>query len=398
MSYKAFICYRRDDWTFARAIEHKLTEKLRADSVFLDVDDLKPSQDWKQRVEAVMADEPVVLTLITPEWNPRDGFRRKLMRSDDLVRLELEMALSKRLPIVPVHDERAPWPNAKEVPVSLASILDRNKVGISQTRFDYDTGLLADAVAELLDEAEQARKARIKEQAAEAKAKAIAKAEAEQAAQDGEASSKTGRPSGISLPRDWSRPGGRLTPGAIGQSSTPFTFPADTSVRQPFQLSSYRETPEAKREREARLEAQRERIKQARRSAPSFHQRGQYWVSVLVTLALGVAALVGAETATLAVVEMWTTLPDPPLTMAVLLVLTWVVVRSVVSGFAYWSDPEEGAKVFYTRGILGGYTLSIADYEPAGLWGPSRSPPCSPGARPGPSPGCRFTSGSGATA
>jgi hypothetical protein len=39
-----------------------------------------------------------------------------------------------------------------------------------------------------------------------------------------------------------------------------------------------------------------------------------------------------------------------------------------VSAAAYWDDPDRGAGVFYTRGLLGGYMLAIEDFEPIGLW------------------------------
>jgi hypothetical protein len=63
-----------------------------------------------------------------------------------------------------------------------------------------------------------------------------------------------------------------------------------------------------------------------------------------------------------------TDLPPAALMAVILLGASWSVVRMGTAAFAYWSDPDRGGIVFYTRGLFGGYTLWLGDYETLGLW------------------------------
>ena len=106
VGYKLFICYRRVDKDFARAIERVLGEHFGADSVFLDTDEIKGGQQWKHKVIDVLQDKPIVVTLITTHWTVRQG-KRRLLDKEDHVRFELESALEHGLLVVPVlYDPR----------------------------------------------------------------------------------------------------------------------------------------------------------------------------------------------------------------------------------------------------------------------------------------------------
>jgi len=44
----------------------------------------------------------------------------------------------------------------------------------------------------------------------------------------------------------------------------------------------------------------------------------------------------------------------------------WACARIGMGAAAYWDEPR--ARLFYLRGLLGGYTLWIEDLEPIGFW------------------------------
>lgn len=51
-----------------------------------------------------------------------------------------------------------------------------------------------------------------------------------------------------------------------------------------------------------------------------------------------------------------------------LLVGFWWLAQVLLSASAYWYDPQLGWKIFFTRGVFGGYTLFFEDYESLGIW------------------------------
>lgn len=319
MAYKIFICYRRDDKEFARSIERRLVEEFGADAVFLDVEDVGPGREWRQRVIEVIDEEPIVVTLITTKWNSRRAGRPKLLDKEDHIRFELKQALKRDLAIVPVLYEPARWPKPDQLPPSLQPILGFQNVPFSYERWDYDAGVLVKALRDILGEPPDPQP---EKQPIQVTPRPV--------------STQPGRP--------------------FGQRPTVFS------------QSMFRESPEAKKAREAALKAETERIERARAEATPFYERWAFWVAALVTLIFGGAALVGAEALARVIANIWTSLPDPPLVAGVVLVLLWAISRIVVSAAAYWYDPDRGAPVFYTRGLFGGYTLTFADYEPVGFW------------------------------
>ncbi len=67
---------------------------------------------------------PVFLALIGPEWLQAtdDACRRRLDDPDDYVRLEIETALKREVPLIPVLLGGAQMPTQDELPPSLAPL------------------------------------------------------------------------------------------------------------------------------------------------------------------------------------------------------------------------------------------------------------------------------------
>ncbi len=114
------------------------------DQIFMDIDTIAPGDDFHDVIEGAVGRCDVLLAVIGRNWvtatNP-DG-RRRLDDPDDWVRLEIEAALERRVPIVPVLVERASMPKKEELPDSMKEFARRHAVELSDTRWSFDVGRL----------------------------------------------------------------------------------------------------------------------------------------------------------------------------------------------------------------------------------------------------------------
>jgi len=144
-----FISYRRAD---ASADAGRLYDALRRrfgrENLFMDVDSLRPGEDWVDAVEAAVDGCDVLLAVIGPDWvgaTDRDGELR-LDNELDRVRLEIEAALKRSKPVIPVLVEGAAMPLSEQIPESLRPLLRRHALRVSHQTFDSDLGALVRAL------------------------------------------------------------------------------------------------------------------------------------------------------------------------------------------------------------------------------------------------------------
>ena len=107
---RIFINYRRDDSAgYAGRIHDTLASSFGTDSVFIDIDDIKPGIDYVSTIEEKIADCDVMLALIGKRWlDSQDASgRRRLDDPADFVRVEIERALARRDELRSVGLERA---------------------------------------------------------------------------------------------------------------------------------------------------------------------------------------------------------------------------------------------------------------------------------------------------
>ena len=124
-----FISYRRQD---TKAIAGRIFDRLEArfgrDAVFMDIDSIPPGVDFHEWLNENVARAAVVLVLIGHGWiDARDerGHRR-LENPNDFVRIEIEAALGRKIPVVPLLIDGAPFPRVDELPASLQPLTRRN--------------------------------------------------------------------------------------------------------------------------------------------------------------------------------------------------------------------------------------------------------------------------------
>ncbi|MBB5869053.1 WD40 repeat protein [Allocatelliglobosispora scoriae] len=119
---KIFISYRRDDSQQATSyLYESLVKRYGRDSVFMDTQSLQPGLRWRDQLQEVISRCDIVIVVIGPVWcelREAAGGRR-LDRTDDPVRVEIEMALAMAKPTMPVLIGGADLPRAEQLPESI---------------------------------------------------------------------------------------------------------------------------------------------------------------------------------------------------------------------------------------------------------------------------------------
>jgi serine/threonine protein kinase len=118
-----FISYRRKDSSAETGrIYDRLIGAFGREAIFKDVDSIPLGVNFKKHLDSIVAKCDVELVVIGPDWasDPR------LSDPNDFVRIEVESALQRDIPVVPVLVDGAAMPGADELPESLAELSLRN--------------------------------------------------------------------------------------------------------------------------------------------------------------------------------------------------------------------------------------------------------------------------------
>jgi hypothetical protein len=105
---RAFPSYRRDDTQFITSFLYGELEAATAfgpGSVFMDIDDVPPGVGFREVIDEAVSQCEFFLAIIGKQWaTPR------LQNPNDLVRLEIEAALRRQIPVTPVLVDGATMP------------------------------------------------------------------------------------------------------------------------------------------------------------------------------------------------------------------------------------------------------------------------------------------------
>jgi hypothetical protein len=157
---RIFISYRRDDSAgdAGRLADH-LHRRFGRDRVFLDIDTIDPGTDFVRVLHTSLQETAAVLVVIGPRWTSMrgsDGVPR-LESATDFVRLEVEAALGRSIPVVPVLVQGAKMPRAEDLPASLASLVTRQAATLDHAEFHDDAERLCDRLAAMIKVEEPTR-------------------------------------------------------------------------------------------------------------------------------------------------------------------------------------------------------------------------------------------------
>jgi hypothetical protein len=126
---RIFISYRRSDSAYAAAnLNDKLQEHFGRDSVFFDVDNIPLGVDFREYIGNAVGLCDVLLVIMGDHWvQSVDGQgNRRIDNPSDYVRIEIESALKRSIPIIPVLVDEAEMPSETDLPQSVQSIVFRN--------------------------------------------------------------------------------------------------------------------------------------------------------------------------------------------------------------------------------------------------------------------------------
>jgi hypothetical protein len=145
-----FISYRRSDSTdiVGRLYEH-LTSRHGAKAVFKDVDTLVPGDDFRLQIEQSLKACRVFLCIMGDQWaGPLEGQARKIDNPGDFVRIEVETALRRGIPVIPVLVRGMSMPPADFFPDSLKELSYRHGLVLrSDPDFSHDAARLMTSIA-----------------------------------------------------------------------------------------------------------------------------------------------------------------------------------------------------------------------------------------------------------
>jgi hypothetical protein len=180
--FRIFLNYRRED---ASGHAGRLYDFLRhgggevagfgKEQIFMDIDTIAPGVDFRRVIEDAVGSCDVFIAVIGRQWlgaTDASG-RRRVDKGNDFVRLEIEAALAREIPVVPALVQGAEMPSADELPESLDDFAHRNAVELSDARWAYDVSRLATWLKTVEEEKarrEHAERERAEQEAAERKA------------------------------------------------------------------------------------------------------------------------------------------------------------------------------------------------------------------------------------
>ena len=130
------LSYRREDSAGVTGrIFDRLTQEFGTDRVFMDIDSMPAGVDFHDHLQEILADCGALLVVIGKSWrSQRKGQPARIMDPDDWVRIEVETALQRGIPVVPLLIDGASLPNRDQLPESLWPLLRRNALPVDSGR------------------------------------------------------------------------------------------------------------------------------------------------------------------------------------------------------------------------------------------------------------------------
>ncbi len=129
MPGQIFISYRRDDAAYVTGhINDRLCDEFGAESIFTDVDNIALGVDFRSVLDDKVGQCQILLAVIGDHWltaKNHEGDLR-LQNPADFVRIEIESALRRNIPVIPLLVAGTTMPTKDDLPESLQDLSFRN--------------------------------------------------------------------------------------------------------------------------------------------------------------------------------------------------------------------------------------------------------------------------------
>jgi TIR domain len=146
------ISYRRaDSKEIAGRIHEQLVSRYGKKSVYIDIDSILPSADYRVHITQALERALVMVAVIGKDWaGPRAEGKSRIFDADDPVRAEVETAFANRRSVLPVMVNGAGMPTEVHLPESLKLLPYLNAIVIrSGDEFSSDMERLFRALDQL---------------------------------------------------------------------------------------------------------------------------------------------------------------------------------------------------------------------------------------------------------
>src|SRR5215470_4230485 len=129
---KITISYRREDsMDITGRIFDRLTSRYGRETVFRDIDNVPPGLDFREHIRASIEESDVLMVVVGPRWMGSGRHGQPRIRSEtDYVRVEVEAALDRHIPVIPLLVGGADMPEPGQLPESIRDLAYRNAVEI----------------------------------------------------------------------------------------------------------------------------------------------------------------------------------------------------------------------------------------------------------------------------
>ena len=138
---KLFISYRREDTEgLTGRIYDRLVARFGKEAVFMDNDTIPFGVDFVEHISGAVSQCDILLVMIGENWldtrhsaGPNQG-KRRLDDPNDFVRIEIQAALERNIPVIPVLMGKATMPAADQLPADIKKLSRRNATEIRSGR------------------------------------------------------------------------------------------------------------------------------------------------------------------------------------------------------------------------------------------------------------------------
>jgi hypothetical protein len=148
-----FISYRRDDSAgYAGRLYDRLCAHFGSAQVFMDVDGIKPGDDFVNVLAETEKSCSALLAVIGRSWLtiPSPAGAARLFDPEDFVRREIAAALQANVRVCPVLVGGAGMPQAGQLPADLASLARAQAMVLHDTSFQRDADQLIAALEQIV--------------------------------------------------------------------------------------------------------------------------------------------------------------------------------------------------------------------------------------------------------
>lgn len=116
---KLFLSYRRLETDACGRIYDRLTQAIPKENIFRDIDSIPLGVNFSLHIQSAVAACDVLLVLIGPQWTEQ---RPRLDDPRDFVRIEVEAALARNIPVIPVLLGGTAMPTSDDLPEPLKEL------------------------------------------------------------------------------------------------------------------------------------------------------------------------------------------------------------------------------------------------------------------------------------